>query len=97
MKYILLFLAALFFASCEQIKEGNVIERWYEPGHTYTSYHHQQIGKTSISTPVTHYVDDYYIVKIKGRLNGKPDTRDVYLTEYEYNRCRIGDHLKVAE
>ena len=95
-KAILVLLAVLVLVSCEQIKEGEIIRKEYQPSRRYVTYTHTHVGKSTVSTPVYHSRSERFIVKLRGRLkDGTIDTREIYVSEREYLNYRIGQHLIV--
>ena len=91
-KIFIILVVVLVMIGCEQIKEGKVIEKWYEEENTFVSLVPvvNVIGKTRLTTmmPMINYDDEDFVIKIE---QYDKKTRDIYLTKDTYTKINIGD------
>lgn len=92
---------AIAFISCNKLKEGEVIEKWYEPERTYVSLMPMYIGNgktfTVIFIPYIITDNEDYVIKIKGKYKGKDRVETVYVNPKEYECLRTGDHFTIGK
>jgi hypothetical protein len=84
--FVLLFIILL---SCNNLKEGKVINKWYEKERRYTTM--QMVGKI----PVTrwHTDDEDYMVEIAKEINGRMVTKDVELIKGDWDSIEVGRYI----
>lgn len=88
----------LLFTSCENMKYGNVIERWYEPSRKYVVVLPMVIstGKSSstILIPYIMYDNEDWCVKVKG-IGSKGDTitRTYYVDKIAFDTLSVGKFI----
>lgn len=86
---------------CNKLKEGSVIEKWYEATETNLIMmpHYMQVGKVRTMYMVPYYVTDNedFVIKLKGKHNGKDRIETVYLTQAQYDCLQIGDYLRIGD
>lgn len=87
MKKLLVIFIVLLLVSCKDLKKGIVYKKEYEP--SKTTFIVTVVGKTTVLVP--NYVQERYIIYIKGNLNGKKEENYFYVTEKEYEKIKIND------
>ncbi len=92
----------IFLTSCSnKLKEGDIIEKWYEPENTYVTFIPLLIssGKSATTIIVPYLVTDYedWCIKIKGRHRGKEIVETFYVSQNQYEHLSIGDHIKLKD
>jgi len=92
-KAFLLFIAALSLLSCEQIKEGDIIKKEYEPAYAYMTAYSQNVNGTTVVVPVMNTVPEYFNITIEGYMDGERVTRKLHVSEGEYLIYKIGQHI----
>jgi len=83
------------FTSCNKLKEGIIIEKWYEPTRKYVSVMPISTGKTIIMIPyiITDYED--WCIKIKGKYKNEERIETIYVSQKLYENLKIGSNLKL--
>ncbi len=94
-KLIYFFPFLFFFSSCQKLKYGNVVEKWYEPSHIDIQYMLIPTGNNMTTLmPVTIFDGEDWCINVKGvGTEGDTITRTYYLTEEEYNKISIGKFI----
>lgn len=91
----------LCLSSCNKLEEGDVVEKWYEPTHTYVALMPTTIsnGKTTSTIMIPYVITDYedWVVKIKGKYKGEERTETIYVSQKQYECLSVGSHLKLNE
>jgi len=87
--------------SCNKLEEGDVIEKWYEPTHTYVALMPMVIsnGKSTTTIMIPYVITDYedWVVKINGKYKGEERTETIYVSQKQYECLSVGSHLKLTE
>jgi hypothetical protein len=97
MKKLVLVFASLLLLSCEQIKEGDIIKKEYEPAYAYMTAYSQNVNGTTVIVPVMNSVPEYFTITIEGYKDGERVTRTLHVSESEYLKYEIGQHLIVEK
>ncbi len=66
MKKLTTLLIILSLLSCQKLKYGNVIEKWYEPDRTYIMLIPISTGKSMIVMPYVIFDREDYCIKVHG-------------------------------
>lgn len=85
-KKLIIFIC-LLLVSCSELKKGIVYKKEYEPEKTI--FIPTTVGKSIMLIP--NYVQERYIIYIKGNLNGKQQENYFFVTEKEYEQIQIND------
>ena len=92
--------AVLFFSSCQKLKYGNVIEKWYEPENTYVMLMPMTMssGKTTTTVMIPYIIHDNedWCIKVKGiGTKGDTITRTFYVDKIAYDTLDINKFICV--
>ena len=91
----------LCLSSCNKLEEGDVVEKWYEPTHTYVALMPLIIsnGKTTTTMMIPYVITDYedWCVKIKGKYKEEERIETIYVSRKQYECLSIGSHLKLTD
>lgn len=91
----------LCLTSCNKLEEGDVVEKWYEPTHTYVTLMPMEIpnGKTTTTIMIPYMITDYedWCIKIKGKYKGKKRIETIYVSQKQYECLSIGSHFKLTD
>lgn len=98
-------LAILCFVSCSKtvpkLKEGYVIEKWYEPTRTYVTMMPMVVsnGKSSTVIMIPFSITDYadWCLKIRGKYNNEEMIEIIYVSQNQYDSLSLGSHLKLTD
>jgi hypothetical protein len=88
LKPALLIGAVMCCFSCHQIHEGEVIDKYIIPAHSYQYCTTIMIGKVPITQWHTGYVDDEYVLLIRG-IKGKDTITEEFSVSQETYNCKI--------
>lgn len=96
-----LLLASFIMFGCSNLKEGNVVGKWYEPESHYMVVLPITIpsGKSVTVIMVPYYMTDNedWCVKIMGKIGMEQVEETVYVTKEQYECLSVGSHLKLGE
>jgi len=94
MKKLLFLLLVIFLTGCEGLKEGEIVNKWYEPENTRTVLLPVMItsGKMTMTMMVPHRVVDGedFCIEIKGYIDDKEVTKTFYLTKERWDTLQRG-------
>lgn len=97
MKGIVLVLLSVLVLSCEPIKDGYVVSKWYEEENYYNTTEVKYVltlkGKYEpVYVPVTKFDDEDYCIKIENiNDKGKSKEKKFEISKREYDKLSIGD------
>ena len=84
----------MFAVSCETIKEGTIVDKFYEPKVTYTILEHGYIVGMFKSTTKTD--DEDYVFIISGKTkSGDVVTKRFEVSKNMYHKYEKGDYIKL--
>lgn len=91
----------LCLTSCNKLKEGYVVEKWYEPTRTYVTLMPLVIsnGKSTTTIMMPYVITDYedWCIKIKGKYKDEERIETIYISQQQYDCMSIGDYLKLTD
>ncbi|MEI6400119.1 MAG: hypothetical protein WCO58_01190 [bacterium] len=92
---ISLFVLLVLFIStgCNQLKEGKVVSKHYEPTRNYIMFMTIPCGKSMVLKPYIVTDNEDWVITIEGLFGGKNRTEDVYVTSKQYNCLQKGDNF----
>lgn len=97
----ILLLCAVLFGCKNKLKEGDVVEKWYEPKSEYMMMLPITIsdGKNTITIYQYYWIEDNedWVVKIKGTYKGKERTEMVYVSPQNYECLNVGSHIVIGK
>lgn len=95
-----LLLCAVMSGCKNKLKEGDVVEKWYEPESSYMMMIPITIsdGKNTTTIYQSYWIDDKedWCVKIKGIYKGEEKTEKVYVSKQQYECLQNGSHLVIG-
>lgn len=83
---LIIFLIYMMFFK-EYISEGRVVEKYYEPEHTWVQLMPIMIGKVISMIPIFHFDDEDWVIVVE---NNEGKVGHIYVSEKTYRRVRIG-------
>lgn len=95
-----LVLALVICVGCNNITEGEIIEKWYEPEHNYVTIMPVTIsnGKTTTTMMIPYYIYDGedYCIKIKGiNKKGKEKIKTIYVRGEHWQKLDKGQCFRI--
>ena len=97
----ILLLCAVLFGCKNKLKEGYVVDKWYEPESSYMIMIPITIsdGKNRTTVYQYYWIEDNedWGVKIKGIYKGDEKTERVYVSKQQYECLQTGSHLVIGK
>lgn len=92
--------AVFLFTSCQKMKYGNVVEKWYEPECSYVMIRPMTIsnGKTTTTMMIPYNIHDNedYCIKVTGiGVKGDTITRTYYVDKMAFDTLSVGEFICV--
>lgn len=96
--YIASVMCCLFFTSCEKLKNGTVLEKWYSPPSEDLVMIPMTVGtgssKITFMQQYWVYNGENYCIKVKGQGNkGHIITKTLYLNKAQWDTISIGKFI----
>lgn len=90
----IIFIIVLFILSgCGYgAKQGTIVDKKFTPEHTTTTFVVHRVGKSMVTTPVSHHHNNTWSIKIQKEEDGKVKECWINVTEETYNQLQIGDY-----
>lgn len=92
-KGIIIFILILCGCSNKILNKGVIVDMWYTPTHSYTTY--IMCGK--VMMPIENYAPDAWTVEIIVKLNGESIIYDIDVPQSDYNSWNINDTIKIKK
>jgi hypothetical protein len=96
--FIIILFSVLCLPSCNKLKEGDVVAKWYEPKTTRISL--MPMITSSGSTIMIPYLmtdNEDYVVKIKAIYKDEERIETIYVSQKQYECLSVGSHFKLTE
>lgn len=94
-----LILLPLLFIGCNELEQGDVVAKRFEPQRQYMAFFPLIIsnGKSTSVIMIPYMVTDYedWVVTITGIADGDTLTEEVYVSREKYECLYVGDHMIV--
>jgi hypothetical protein len=92
--------AVLLSTSCQKLKYGDIVEKWYEPANSYFMLMPMIIsnGKTTSTIMIPYYIYDNedWCIKVTGiGTKGDTITRTFYVDKITYDTLSVGNFICV--
>lgn len=93
---IILIILCLTVLGCKKMKNGIVMEKWYEPATTHTMLMPIRSGKVTIWVPYTIYDNEDWCIKVRGITDKGDSLKEIfYVSQQAFDTISVGEFVCV--